>query len=100
MKRSSGSLKPFSAEPVIRTLFVVMLRAAAAVPPAGTAGAQPLPGATGSPDSAAPAAPRPALPPLPPAPGPTLWIDFEKNSDRLTSPQAIEALVDTAYHAG
>src|SRR5262249_32578764 len=36
----------------------------------------------------------------PKAPGPALWIDFEKNEARLTSPQAIQAVVDSAWSAG
>jgi uncharacterized lipoprotein YddW (UPF0748 family) len=100
MTRLSGNSKPCFAELSFRTGVILFFLAAAGLS---------RPAVAADPQAAAPAAPEStgsptesALPkgPPPPVPGPTLWIDFEKNAARLTSPEAIEAVVDSAYRSG
>lgn len=73
MTPSSARSKPFSAEILLVALFLTLSIAA---------------GSSGAAESGLP------------APPPALWIDFEKNAARLTSPAAIEAVVDSAARSG
>lgn len=87
MTRSSASLRSACGRALAGVAAVVL-----ALFPAGCAAS-----GQSTPADSAVAAP---LPPPPPAPPPALWIELERNQNRLTSEAAIAAVVDSAAAAG
>lgn len=101
---------------VVSLAVALMAAACASSPPAGAAAGPdgPAAGALAEPVAARESTPGPSAPAttpatpdsfarpahMPPAPPPAVFVDLDRNLKRLTSPEAIFALVDTAASAG